>query len=261
MKRKLALITGGTSGIGLSAARRLRKEWDLALVFAEDEARANDALMQLEDAPVDAGGTAPAKVRCYKFPLSSESDYSTLSARVREDFGVAPSALVHAAGRIRDDLLLNSEPEDIRSLLETHLHAGILLSHVCVREMYRAKFGRIVFLSSISARYSKRGQSIYAAAKGGIEAFARTLALEVAHRGVTVNCIAPGLIETPMTTNFVTGLADKGIPIGKRIPAGRIGKPEEVGALVAYLLSGEAAYITGAVVTIDGGRSLGDPST
>jgi 3-oxoacyl-[acyl-carrier protein] reductase len=121
-----------------------------------------------------------------------------------------------------------------------------------------------VNLSSISARFAKRGQANYAAAKAGIEGFTRTIALEVAHRGVTVNAVAPGLIETPMTQGIVAQLTSAeagGDAIRKRIPAARLGTADEVGALIAFLCSADAAYITGTVVTIDGGRSLGDSAS
>jgi 3-oxoacyl-[acyl-carrier protein] reductase len=127
--------------------------------------------------------------------------------------------------------------------------------------MYKEKFGRIINLSSISASYAKRGQANYAAAKAGIEGFTRTLALEVAHRGVTVNAIAPGLIETKMTRELVAKIEAGGGSIRDGVPARRMGSPDEIGALAQFLCSSDASYITGTVITIDGGRSLGDPKS
>lgn len=255
MSAKLALITGGTSGIGLGIAKRLGKIHDLALVYANNDARAEEARVQLQAMYPER------KITVFKKNLVAHEDALSLFETILGEFKSAPSVLVHSAGRLRDGLFLGSDFVKHQELIQEHLMMSMALSHVCLKAMYTARFGRIVFLSSISSGFAKRGQSNYAAAKAGIEGFTRTLALEVAHRGVTVNAIAPGLIETPMTEELVKRLEESEAPIRKRIPAGRMGTADEVGALAEFLCSQDASYITGTVVTIDGGRSLGDPQS
>lgn len=256
--RKLALITGGTSGIGLGAARKLAAEFDLALVYASDESKAAEAERSLSAAHPEL------RVKAFRKPLASHADAAALLELVAAEFGRGPSILVNSAGRIRDGLFMSTEFEQHQALIQEHLIVSMALSHLVLKQMYKDRFGRIVNLSSISARFAKRGQANYAAAKAGIEGFTRTLALEVAHRGITVNAVAPGLIETPMTRAIVeklTGPDGDGDALKKRIPAARLGSADEVGALIAFLCSQDAAYITGTVVTIDGGRSLGDSAS
>lgn len=250
MERKLALITGGTSGIGFGIAQKLAAQYDLALVYANDTEKAQKSLALLKESHPEGRFESFQKI------LGRPEDALAIHAEVKEKMG-NPAVLVNCAGRIRDGLFLGSDFSNHVTLIHEHLLTTMALSHACLKGMYQAKFGRIINLSSISATYSKRGQTNYAAAKAGIEGFTRTLALEVAHRGVTINAIAPGLIETPMTAELVKNIEESG-GLKKRVPAGRMGQPSEVGALAAFLCSDDASYITGTVITIDGGRSLGD---
>jgi 3-oxoacyl-[acyl-carrier protein] reductase len=251
--RPLALVTGGSSGIGLAIARALAADHDLALGYARDEERAARAEAEL------AAESPEAHVRLFRRALSGHEDSRALVEEVAAAFAEPPAVLVHAAGRLSDGLFVGSPFADHRTVLAEHLEAAMALAHLLLPEMYRRRSGRIVFLSSVAARHVKPGQASYAAAKAGLEGLTRALALEVAHRGVTVNAVAPGLIETPMTAAVRRALSEAGGPLRRKIPAGRFGRPEEVGALVRFLCSAEAAYITGAVLPIDGGRSLGDP--
>ena len=251
MNSKLALITGGTSGIGFGIAEKLLPNYDLALAYAGNHEKAKAAQAEL------AKRHPERRVEVFAKNLSKPADAKGLYEEVMGIMGAQPTVLVNCAGRIRDGLFLGSDFQNHVELIQEHLLTTMALSHACLKAMYQAKFGRIINLSSISATYSKRGQSNYAAAKAGIEAFTRTLALEVAHRGVTVNAIAPGLIETPMTEELIKTIDENG-GLKKRIPAGRMGQPSEVGALAAFLCSTDAAYITGTVIPVDGGRSLGD---
>lgn len=250
MERRLALITGGTSGIGFGIAMKLAPDYDLALVFAGDHEKAQKSIAALKDAFPEGRFESFQKV------LGAPEDALALYNEVKEKMGTV-SVLVNCAGRIRDGLFLGSDFANHVTLIHEHLLTTMALSHACLKGMYQQKFGRIINMSSISATYSKRGQTNYAAAKAGIEGFTRTLALEVAHRGVTINAIAPGLIETPMTAELVKTIEEGG-GLKKRVPAGRMGQPKEVGALAAFLCSEDASYITGVTITIDGGRSLGD---
>jgi len=254
MSRPLALITGGTSGIGLGIAKKLAATCDLALVYVQNSARAEASLNELKASFPDG------KFQIFQKELTGEQSCIELYQDVVAGFQRAPAILANCAGRLNDGLFLGSSFSQHQKLIEEHLFVTMALSQLCAKDMSKARFGRIINLSSISARFSKRGQTSYAAAKAAIEAFTRTLALEVAHRGVTVNAIAPGLIETPMTEQFIQSLEQSETPLRKRIPVGRLGSAEEVGALAAFLASADSAYITGTVLTIDGGRSLGDMS-
>jgi 3-oxoacyl-[acyl-carrier protein] reductase len=255
MNRKLALITGGTSGIGFGIAKKLATQYDLALSYAFDETKANESLQQMKSEFPDSN------IQIFKQLLTNYQDCNFLYQTVSTSFSQGPSILVNSAGRLADGLFLQADFEKYKSVVDEHLIVTMALSQLCLKSMYKDRWGRIINLSSISANFSKRGQSNYAAAKAGIESFSKTLALEVAHRGVTVNCIAPGLIETPMTKNFVAQVEASDRQLKNRIPAGRMGKADEVGALAAFLCSEDAAYMTGTINVIDGGRSLGDSSS
>lgn len=255
MSRPLALITGGTSGIGLGIAKKLAPEFDLALSYASNEEKANAAVQDIQSLFPDS------TIRLYKQVLQDEATCKNLFQNVVAESGKNPAVLVNSAGRLQDGLFMQADFEKYISVVHEHLIASMALCQLVLKSMYKERWGRIINLSSISANYSKRGQSNYAAAKAGLEAFTRTLALEVAHRGITVNAIAPGLIETPMTQAFVSKVTEGDGDLRQRIPVGRIGQPQEVGSLVAFLCSKDAAYITGSVMTIDGGRSLGDSAS
>lgn len=253
MTRRLALLTGGCSGIGLAAARLLGDDHDLALAYASNHDQARAAAREL-------GEVHPAAaVRTYGGRLRTYAEACALVQQVKVDFGREPDVLVSSVGGTHDELFMGAEFSAHQALIEEHLIVSMALAHALVRGMCRARFGRIVFIGSISARYAKRGQASYAAAKAGLEGFARTLALEIAHRGVTVNVVAPGLIETALTKDFLAGLAQDGRGAGARIPCGMVGTGDDVAGLIRFLCSDHARYITGAVMTVDGGRSLGDP--
>lgn len=260
MSRRLALITGGTSGIGFGIAQKLAKDFDLALVYGNNHERAGQAKELLEKEN-EGLVSSPLKVRIYAQDLLQVEEIPFLVKKISDDFAVAPAVLVNSAGRLRDGLFQTSKIKDHEDLLREHLLAPMALCHAVVKGMSMAKFGRIINLSSISADFAKRGQSNYAAAKGGIESFTRTLALEVAHRGITINAIAPGLIETPMTQQLVEKIQSSNEGLRNRIPAGRLGTPADIGAVAAFLCSEDASYITGTTLTVDGGRSLGDPQS
>jgi 3-oxoacyl-[acyl-carrier protein] reductase len=255
MNRKLALITGGSGGIGACVAGLLACDHDLALAYASNQQRAEAVKQEIEIA------TPAAQIRIYGGRLRGYDDAARLAGNVKREFGRAPDVLVNLTGGIYDKLFLGSDFVCHQQLVDEHLTVTMALCHVLLRDMYKARFGRIVNIGSVSARYSQRGQCSYSAAKAAVEAFSRTLALEVAHRGITVNVVAAGLIQTYLTAPLIASLQQSDADLKSRIPVGVVGKPDDVGGLVRYLCSEQAGYITGAVYVVDGGRSLGDPSS
>lgn len=248
MDKKLALITGGTSGIGLGIAKSFQEKYDLALSYANNHDRAKQAKESFKDKSI--------RVESFSRPLNSYESAKTLIEEVEKVFSKKPDILINSAGSIRDGIFMRNPWEVHQKIIEEHLISAMALSHICISDMYRNKWGRIVNISSISATFAKRGQANYAAVKSGIIGFTKTLALEVAHRGVTVNAIQPGLIDTPMTQEIIKKI---GSDMRKKIPAGQAGKVEDIGSMVDFLCREEASYITGSSIVIDGGRSLGDP--
>lgn len=252
--RKLALITGGTSGLGFACAEALAPDHDLALIYFSDAGKAQAAADKLTSLLPPEG-----KVRVYAHDVGNIKDIPELLKKVEGEFGRTVTHLINAAGRLRDGLFMGEDIQTHLDMLNEHLLAPMALARACLSSMYKEKYGRIIFFSSITARRSKKGQVTYQTAKLGIEGLTQGLALEVAHRGVTINSIAPGLIETPMTKALLEEWEASGTNVRKRIPMGRVGQPNEVGNVVSFLCSDKAAYVTGQTITIDGGRSLGEP--
>lgn len=270
---KIILITGGTSGIGLGIGQVLAsihtQNCAFVLSFAGNEERAKEAKEKIETTIATSASQKShpdidpkelSAVVTVKRPLFGPDDCEYLVNSCRETFGRDPDILINCAGRIRDGLFLGSTFSDHMDHVNEHLIVPMCLSHLVLKSMYRRKWGRIINLSSISAQFAKRGQVNYAAAKAGIEGFTRTLALEVARRGITVNAIAPGLVATPMTEQIIAKLKEEKL-LKRKIPAGYAADANDIGQLVSFLCQEQARYITGQTLTIDGGRSLGDSSS
>jgi 3-oxoacyl-[acyl-carrier protein] reductase len=218
---KVALVTGGNRGIGAAVAKRLRDDgWTVVTM-----ARGNGA-----DVKAD---------------VSDAEQVTAAFAEVRERFGPV-LALVNNAGVTRDGLAIRMPDEDWSAVLDTNLTGAFICTKCALGDMMKARWGRIVNISSVVAERANPGQANYVAAKAGLLGFTRTVAREMAKRGITVNAIAPGFIETDMTAELTGDLKSA-------VPAGRVGKPEEVAAAVAFLMSEDAAYINGATLAVDGG--------
>jgi NAD(P)-dependent dehydrogenase (short-subunit alcohol dehydrogenase family) len=211
-----AVVTGGTRGIGAAIADRLEADgWDVARLGRADA----------DIADRDAVIAAFARVRVSRGPII---------------------ALINNAGIRADGLAISMDHDDWSSVVDTNLTGAFNCTKAALPDMLKARFGRIVNVSSVVAERANAGQANYVAAKAGLLGFTRTLAREMGRKGITCNAITPGVIETDMTT----GVADD---LKTAVPAGRVGRPEEVAAAVAFLVSEDAAYVNGATLSVDGG--------
>ncbi|WP_243407544.1 SDR family oxidoreductase, partial [Frankia canadensis] len=241
----VAVVTGGGGGLGAAVSRRLAGDgWSVAVVdIAEPGARA------VAESITAAGGRAVALVA----DLSDPGRVDELTGEVAASLGRPATGLVNLAGAVRNAVLSRLSDADFDVVLRTHLFATMHTVRAFAPGMKAAGFGRIVNTSSVAARGVVAGIS-YSAAKGGIEGLTRSAALELARRGVTVNCVEPGVIAAGM---FLGAPAEFQASQVAQIPAGRAGLPEEVAAAVSFLLSPDSAYITGQTLTVCGGLSVG----
>lgn len=235
-----ALVTGASGGIGAAIARALHARGAEVILTG----RRADALRALAD---ELGERVTVEVGDVTDPAFAEA----VVAAAEKAGGL--DTLVNNAGITRDGLALRMKDEDWQAVLDTNLTSAFRLSRAALRGMMRRRFGRIVNIGSVVGATGNPGQVNYAAAKAGLVGMTKALAAEVASRGITVNCVAPGFIETAMTE----ALGDKQrAALAERIPAGRLGRPGDVAAAVVYLASEEAAYVTGHTLHVNGGMAM-----
>lgn len=240
---KTALVTGASRGIGRAIALRLAKDGaNVAVIYAGSADKAEAVVNEITALGVNA--------KAYRCNVADSAAVNETVKAVTNDLGKI-DILVNNAGITRDGLMLRMKDEDFNAVLDTNLKGAFNMIRACYSGFIRKKSGRIINISSVSGIMGNAGQANYSASKAGVIGLTKSVARELASRGITCNAVAPGFIQTDMTEN----LGDNN-PLLNSIPLGRMGKPEDIAAAVAFLASDSAAYITGEVLKVDGGLAI-----
>jgi 3-oxoacyl-[acyl-carrier protein] reductase len=244
LEGKLALVTGASRGIGHAIAVELAAQGAAVAGTSTSTAGAD----QISRILAEHG----FKGRGFALNVTDEPQMERVLEAAQAEFGRL-YALVNNAGITRDNLLMRMKDSEWDDIMETNLKAVFRLCRLCMRELIRAREGRIINVVSVSGEMGNAGQTNYAAAKAGVVGFSKSLAREIASRNVTVNCVAPGFIDTDMTRSLSEAQRQA---VVQHIPLGRLGHPAEVAATVAFLASPSAAYITGTTIDVNGGMLM-----
>ena len=242
---KTALVTGASGGIGSSIAQALARQGARLALSGSNGAKLRAFREQLND---EIGGDH-VEITC---DLSNSEQVEELIPATVDTLGKI-DILVNNAGVTRDNLAMRMKDEEWDAVMKINLEAAFRLMRAAARPMMKARYGRIISITSVVGATGNPGQMNYAAAKAGLTGMSKSLAQELASRGITVNCVAPGFIRTAMTDVLPDAQKDA---LNARIPAGRMGEGEEIGAAVAYLASTEAAYVTGQTLHVNGGMAM-----
>lgn len=244
MENKITLITGASRGIGQAIAIKMGQSGAVVIGTATTENGASAINHYLEKSSIKGMGIA--------LNVNDAEQINHALQTIREKFGEV-EILVNNAGITRDNLLVRMKDEEWDDILETDLKSVFRLSRAVLRAMMKARYGRIINISSVVGAMGNLGQANYAAAKAGMFGFSKSLAREVGSRNITVNCVAPGFIDTDMTRALADEFQQSLI---QHVPLGRLGRPEEVASAVAFLASSAAGYITGTTLHVNGGMYM-----
>lgn len=238
---KTALVTGATGGIGGAIAKALHAKGAVVGISGRNEGKLKELAAELGD-----------RVHVLPADLSDIAQVDALVKAATEAMG-SVNILVNNAGLTKDNLSLRMKAEEWDEVIRVNLTATFLLAQACQRGMMKARWGRIINISSVVGTTGNPGQCNYVASKAGLAGWTKAMAAEIASRNVTVNCIAPGFIATPMTDVLTDDQKDK---INASIPMARMGTPEDIAAAAVYLASDEAAYVTGQTIHVNGGMAM-----
>ena len=244
LQGKVALVTGASRGIGCAIALELGRRGALVIGTATTDSGADKITQGLQEAGIEGEGKA--------LNVTDADSIDQLLKAVTEKYA-APAILVNNAGITQDNLMMRMKENEWDDVIETNLKSVFRMSKACLRAMTKARWGRIINISSVVATMGNMGQANYCAAKAGMEGFTRSLARELGSRSITVNAVAPGFIATDMTE--VLPEEQKEFLV-KQVPLGRLGQPEEIAAAVGFLASESAAYITGETLHVNGGMNM-----
>ena len=231
---RTVLVTGGTRGIGLACARAFAAGGDNVAVLSRS--------------------TSTDEFPCFTCDVAAAAAVDDTFGKIEAEIGKV-QVLVSNAGIARDTLLARMKDDDWQDVVDTNLTGAFHVARRAIGPMMKARWGRLIFVSSVGAYLGAPGQTNYAASKAGLIGFARSIAREYGSRGITANVVAPGPIETDMTESMADEWRER---VGAQVPLGRFGTSEEVAAAIRFLASDEAAFITGAVVPVDGGMAMGN---
>ena len=244
MENKITLVTGASRGIGQAIALKLGQHGAAVIGTATTESGADSISQYLEKAGIKGTGIV--------LNVNNTEQINNTIQIIREKFGDI-EILVNNAGITRDNLLVRMKDEEWDEIMDTNLKSVFRLSRIVLRAMMKARYGRIINISSVVGAIGNMGQTNYAAAKAGLFGFSKSLAREVGSRNITVNCVAPGFIDTDMTRSLASEHQQSLI---QHVPLGRLGRPEEVASAVAFLASSNAGYITGTTLHVNGGMYM-----
>ncbi|MDQ3185647.1 MAG: 3-oxoacyl-ACP reductase FabG [Pseudomonadota bacterium] len=244
LQNQIAFVTGASRGIGQAIAVELGRQGATIVGTATTEDGAQIISRYLEEAGLKGAGMV--------LNVNNTAQIESVQKAVHERFGDI-AILVNNAGITRDNLLIRMKDEEWDEIMEIDLKSVFRLSRAVLRAMMRARYGRIINISSVVGATGNMGQSNYAAAKAGIFGFSKSLAREVGSRNITVNCIAPGFVETDMTRSLNDNQRQS---LLQQVPLGRLGRPEDVASAVAFIASPAAGYITGATLHVNGGMYM-----
>ncbi len=244
LKSEIALVTGASRGIGAAIAQALGKQGAVVIGTATSDAGAEKINAALHEAGVKGMGIA--------LNVNDTAQIESVIKEITAKFGNV-SILINNAGITKDTLLMRLSDEDWDDVISTNLSSVYRMSKAVLRPMMKARTGRIISISSVVGHMGNAGQTNYAAAKAGMSGFTKSLAAEVGSRGITVNCVAPGFIETDMTAELPEDIKRQMLA---RIPSGRLGNVAEIAATVSFLASSGAAYISGETIHVNGGMYM-----